>query len=107
MKKRIDARASDDSLIKNSAFLPKAFSNGSRAVRSVGCRRFRAPALDGVSWAQGGETGSDGPSIRAVGRLIRVDSGAEGCEKELIAESVVDSKTLQFVLHGIFEFGKT
>jgi hypothetical protein len=50
---------------------------------------------------------SGGRSIRVVRRLIHVDGGAEGREKELIAESVVDSKTLQFVLHRIFELGKT
>ena len=37
---------------------------------------------------------SNGRSIRVVRRLIRVDGGAEGREKELIAESVVDSKML-------------
>ena len=40
-------------------------------------------------------------------RLIPFDGGAEGREKELIAESVVDLKTLQLVLHGILELGKT
>ena len=50
---------------------------------------------------------SGGRSIRVVRRLIRVDGGAEGREKEHIAESVVDLKTLQLVLHGIFELGKT
>jgi hypothetical protein len=66
--------------------------------------RFRllAASLSASANARSGDR-----SIRVVRRFIRVDGGAEGCEKELITESVVDLKTLQLVLHGIFELGKT